>query len=113
MVLPTVRFGLLAVNVLVAVVLGTQIRFVSVQLDVQRLFFVLISGSFVASEVGASRLGAVASLGDYFVQLPRFVFPIHHHYALSLLVVCLSISRSAVHFAVCERVTAAAPAPHW
>ncbi|MEL0204475.1 MAG: BCCT family transporter, partial [Halieaceae bacterium] len=74
----TVRFGLVAVTVLVAVVSSTQIRFVKVlSLASSGLFFVLIGGSFIASDMGASGLlGAAASLGDYFVQLPRFVFPI-------------------------------------
>ena len=82
----TVRFGLVAVTVLVAVVSSTQIRFVKVlSLVSSGLFFVLIGGSFIASDMGASGLlGAAASLGDYFVQLPRFVFPINDYHAFYL-----------------------------
>ena len=81
-----VRYGLVAGTVLVAVISSTQIRFVKVlSLASSGLFFALIAGSFIASGMGVSGFAdTVGQLGDYFGQLPRFVFPINDYHAFYL-----------------------------
>ena len=81
-----VRYGLVAGTVLVAVISSTQIRFVkALSLASSGLFFALIAGSFWASGMGVSGFTAtVVELGDYFGQLPRFVFPINDYHAFYL-----------------------------
>ena len=81
-----VRYGLVAGTVLVAVISSTQIRFVKVlSLASSGLFFALIAGSFLASGMGGSGFAdTVGQLGDYFGQLPRFVFPINDYHAFYL-----------------------------
>ncbi|MBU02997.1 MAG: choline transporter [Halieaceae bacterium] len=81
-----VRYALVAGTVLVAVISSTQIRFVKMlSLASSGLFFSLIAGSFLASGMGilgfADTLG---QLGDYFGQLPRYVFPIDDYHAFYL-----------------------------
>ena len=78
--------GTEAGTVLVAVISSTQIRFVKVlSLASSGLFFALIAGSFMASGMGASGFAdTVGQLGDYFGQLPRFVFPINDYHAFYL-----------------------------
>ncbi len=81
-----VRYSLVAGTVLVAVISSTQIRFVkALSLASSGLFFALIAGSFWASGMGVSGFaGTVGELGDYFGQLPRFVFPINDYHAFYL-----------------------------
>ena len=81
-----VRYALVAGTVLVAVISSTQIRFVKMlSLASSGLFFSLIAGFFLASGMGilgfADTLG---QLGDYFGQLPRYVFPIDDYHAFYL-----------------------------
>ena len=81
-----VRYGLVAGTVLVAVISSTQIRFVKVlSLASSGLFFALIAGSFIASGMGVSGFAdTLGQLGDYFGQLPHFVFPINDYHAFYL-----------------------------
>ena len=81
-----VRYGLVTGTVLVAVISSTQIRFVkALSLASSGLFFALIAGSFMASGMGVSGFAdTVGQLGDYFGQLPRFVFPINDYHAFYL-----------------------------
>ena len=61
----TVRYTLVALTVLVAVISSTQIRFVKLlSLTSSGLFFALIAGSFFASDMGALGLaGMIGQLG--------------------------------------------------
>ena len=81
-----VRYSLVAGTVLVAVISSTQIRFVKVlSLASSGLFFALIAGSFLASDMGVSGFAdTVGQFGDYFAQLPRYVFPINDYHAFYL-----------------------------
>ena len=81
-----VRYNLVAGTVLVAVISSTQIRFVKVlSLASSGLFFALIAGSFLASNMGVSGFAdTVGQFGDYFGQLPRYVFPINDYHAFYL-----------------------------
>jgi len=81
-----VRYTLVAGTVLVAVISSTQIRFVKVlSLASSGLFFALIAGSFLASGMGVSGFAdTVGQFGDYFTQLPRYVFPINDYHAFYL-----------------------------
>ena len=81
-----VRYSLVAGTVLVAVISSTQIRFVKVlSLASSGLFFALIAGSFLASDMGVSGFSdTVGQLGDYFCKLPRYVFPINDYHAFYL-----------------------------
>ena len=81
-----VRYTLVAGTVLVAVISSTQIRFVKVlSLASSGLFFALIAGSFLASDMGVSGFAnIVGQFGDYFGQLPRYVFPINDYHAFYL-----------------------------
>ena len=81
-----VRYSLVAGTVLVAVISSTQIRFVKVlSLASSGLFFALIAGSFLASDMGVSGFAdIVGQFGDYFGQLPRYVFPINDYHAFYL-----------------------------
>ena len=82
----TIRYALVAGTVLVAVISSTQIRFVKVlSLASSGLFFALIAGSFLASDMGVSGFAdTVGQFGDYFGQLPRYVFPINDYHAFYL-----------------------------
>jgi len=81
-----VRFALVAATVLVAVISSTQIRFVKVlSLISSALFFALIGGAFLTSDMGgAGLLASAALLGDYFGQLDRFVLPVNDYHAFYL-----------------------------
>ena len=81
-----VRYGLVAGTVLVAVISSTQIRFVKMlSLASSGLFFALIAGSFLASGMGVSGFAdTLGQLGDYFGQLPHYVFPINDYHAFYL-----------------------------
>ena len=81
-----VRYAMVAGTVLVAVISSTQIRFVkALSLASSALFFALIAGAFFASNMGVSGFTAtLRELGDYFGQLPRFVFPINDYHAFYL-----------------------------
>ena len=80
------RYALVAGTVLVAVISSTQIRFVkALSLASSGLFFALIAGAFFASNMGVSGFTVtLGELGDYFGQLPRFVFPINDYHAFYL-----------------------------
>ncbi len=82
----TVRYALVAGTVLTAVISSTQIRFVkALSLASSGLFFALIAGSFLASGMGVPGfVDTVGQLGDYFGQLPRYVFPINDYHAFYL-----------------------------
>ena len=81
-----VRYSLVAGTVLIAVISSTQIRFVKVlSLASSGLFFALIAGSFLASDMGVSGFAdTVGQFGDYFGQLSRYVFPINDYHAFYL-----------------------------
>ena len=81
-----VRYSLVAGTVLVAVISSTQIRFVKVlSLASSGLFFALIAGSFLASDMGVSSfVDTGRQFGDYFSQLPCYVFPINDYHAFYL-----------------------------
>jgi len=70
----------------VAVISSTQIRFVKVlSLISSALFFALIGGVFLASDMGgAGLLASAALLGDYFGQLDQFVLPVNDYHAFYL-----------------------------
>ena len=80
------RYGGVALVVLVAVVSSTHLRFVkALSLGSTALFFLLILGAFLASGVGLSGLGgSLAELSGYFGQLHRFVLPINDYHAFYL-----------------------------
>jgi glycine betaine transporter len=80
------RYGGVALVVLVAVVSSTHLRFVkALSLGSTALFFLLILGAFLASGVGFSGLGrSLAELTGYFGQLHRFVLPINDYHAFYL-----------------------------
>ena len=104
-ILDTVRFGLVAVTVLVAVVSSTQIRFVKVlSLASSGLFFALIGGSFIAADMGASGLWRHGESRRLLLPASSLCFQSTITTPLPLLVVCLEHHDRAVHFAVCERV---------
>jgi choline-glycine betaine transporter len=81
-----VRFTLVAATVLVAVISSTQIRFVKIlSLISSALFFTLIAGAFLASEMGgAGLLTSATLLVGYFGQLDRFVLPVNDYHAFYL-----------------------------
>ena len=81
-----VRFTLVAATVLVAVISSTQIRFVKIlSLISSALFFTLIAGAFLASEMGgAGLLTSATLLAGYFGQLDRFVLPVNDYHAFYL-----------------------------
>ena len=80
------RYGGVALVVLLAVVSSTHLRFVkALSLGSTGLFFLLILVAFLASGVGLSGLGeSLAGLTDYFGQLHRFVLPINDYHAFYL-----------------------------
>ncbi len=82
----TLRYGGVALVVLVAVVSSTHLRFVkALSLGSTGLFLLLIIGAFFGSGVGLSGLGAsLAEITSYFGQLHRFVLPLNDYHAFYL-----------------------------
>jgi glycine betaine transporter len=80
------RFSGVALVVLLAVLSSTHLRFVkALSLGSTGLFFLLILGAFLASDMGIAGLGnALAGLGDYFGQIHRFVLPLNDYHAFYL-----------------------------
>ena len=80
------RFGGVALVVLLAVLSSTHLRFVkALSLSSTALFFLLIAGAFMASDIGFAGLGeSLAGLGDYFGQIHRFVLPLNDYHAFYL-----------------------------
>ena len=81
-----VRFGLVAMVVLLAVISSTHLRFIRVlSVTSTGLFFTLIVGAWLLSGMGWGGLGgSLVALGDYFPNLPRFVLPINDYHAFYL-----------------------------
>jgi glycine betaine transporter len=82
----TLRFGLVATVVLLAVISSTHLRFIKVlSVTSTGLFFTLIAGAWLLSGMGWSGLGgSLVALADYFPNLPRFVLPINDYHAFYL-----------------------------
>lgn len=83
---PAVKFSLLAVVVLCAVLSSTHVRYVSVlSVSSTWLFFALICSLWLASEMGAQGLLETSlNLGGYFSNLHRFASPLSDYHAFYL-----------------------------
>ena len=81
-----IRYGGVAMTVLLAVISSTHLRFVkALSLTSTGLFFLLIFAAFLASGMGVSGFAESASgLAGYFGQLHRFVLPINDYHAFYL-----------------------------
>ena len=80
------RYGLVAVVVLAAVISSTHLRYVKwLGLSSTGLFFALIALLWWRSDAGIAGLAASASnLGGYFTNLPSFVSPVSDYHAFYL-----------------------------
>jgi len=81
-----VRYGLVAVVVLMAVLSSTDIRYVKV-LSVAStwLFFALIAGLWLYSDMGVTGFTAsFVNVGEYFTHLNQFVLPLNDYHAFYL-----------------------------
>ncbi|GAB5452476.1 MAG: BCCT family transporter [Halioglobus sp.] len=80
------QYGLVAVVVLSAVLSSTDVKYVKIlSIASVWLFFALIAFLWVDSDMGARGfLGSAANLGDYFVNLHRFVAPMSDYHAFYL-----------------------------
>jgi len=83
---PVFGYGLVAAVILFATLSSTDIKYVKV-LSVAStwLFFALIAGAWLVSGMGVGGLlAALAKLGGYFSNLPRFVSPISEYHQFYL-----------------------------
>ncbi|MEM6898223.1 MAG: BCCT family transporter [Pseudomonadota bacterium] len=82
----TVRYVLVAVVVLMAVLSSTDIRYVKwLSIGSSALFFCLIALLWISSDVGVpGLLASLSQLGGYFANLPRFVHPVSDYHAFYL-----------------------------
>lgn len=82
----TVRYGLVAGVVLLAVLSSTDIRYVKVlSIGSSWLFFALIALLWMNSGMGVGEFGeTLAEVGGYFTNLDRFVTPITDYHAFYL-----------------------------
>jgi choline-glycine betaine transporter len=80
------RYGLIALVVLVAVFSSTDVGYLkALSVSSTWLFFSLIVGMWVASDMGISGLAVtIADIGDYFANIHRFVAPITDYHAFYL-----------------------------
>ena len=81
-----VRFGLVALVILAAVLSSTQLRYVkALSLGSSALFFLLIVAAFFLAGMGLTGLAESGkALGDYFLKLHRFVLPLDDYHAFYL-----------------------------
>lgn len=80
------RFGLVGLVILLAAASSTHIRFVAI-LSVAStwMFFALIVGVWLASEMGVAGLGkSAANISNYFANIHRFVMPITDYHQFYL-----------------------------
>ena len=80
------RYGLVAAVILFATLSSTDIKYVRI-LSVAStwLFFALIFGVWLVSGMGLSGFAAsVSNIGDYFLNLPKFVAPINEYHQFYL-----------------------------
>jgi len=82
----TLRYGLIALVILLAAASSTHIRYVKVlSVSSTWLFFALIGGIWLASGMGFGGLAeSAANIGDYFANLHRFVLPITDYHRFYL-----------------------------
>jgi len=82
----TWRYGLIAAVVLLAAASSTHIRFVRIlSVSSTWLFFALIAGVWLASDMGIIGLGSsMAHIGDYFANINQFVMPITDYHQFYL-----------------------------
>ncbi len=82
----SVRYGLVAVVILIAVLSSTDVRYVKIlSLASTWLFFSLIAGMWVASDMGVTDFAfSMAEIGGYFANLHRFIAPISDYHAFYL-----------------------------
>ncbi len=81
-----VRYGLVAIVVLAAVLSSTDIRYVKwLGLGSSVLFFALIALFWLASGAGVTGLAqSVSNIGGYFTNLPKFTNPLTDYHAFYL-----------------------------
>jgi choline-glycine betaine transporter len=81
-----VRYGLVALVVLLAVMSSTDIRYVKwLSIGSTALFIGLIALVWIVSGMSAGGFASTAAnLGGYFVNLPKFVFPLTDYHAFYL-----------------------------
>jgi glycine betaine transporter len=82
----TFRYCLVALVVLFAAASSTHIRFVTIlSISSTWLFFALIAGMWLSSDMGLVGLGqSAANIGDYFVNIHRFIMPITDYHQFYL-----------------------------
>ena len=82
----TWRYGLIAAVVLLAAASSTHIRFVRIlSVTSTWLFFALIGGVWLASDMGIIGLGSsMAHIGDYFANINQFMMPITDYHQFYL-----------------------------
>ena len=80
------RYGLVGLVILAATVSSTDIKFVKIlSVSSTWLFFALIAGVWFISGMGIGGLaGSFAGVGDYFVNIHRFVAPITEYHQFYL-----------------------------
>lgn len=80
------RFGLVAIVVLMAAASSTHIRYVKIlSLGSTWMFFALIVGVWLASDMGISGLAtSSAQIGDYFKQIDQYLAPITDYHQFYL-----------------------------
>ena len=82
----SVRYGIVALVVLFAVLSSTDVRYVKI-LSVAStwVFFALIAGMWLAADIGVVRFAeTLAKIGPYFANIHRFVLPITDYHAFYL-----------------------------
>ncbi len=82
----TLRYGLVALVILLAAFSSTDIKFVKVlSVSSTWLFFALIAGAWLSSGMGVSGLAkSMSGIGDYFVNIHRFMSPITDYHQFYL-----------------------------
>ncbi len=82
----TLRYGLVALVIVLAAFSSTDIKFVKVlSVSSTWLFFALIAGAWLSSGMGVSGLAkSMSGIGDYFVNIHRFMSPITDYHQFYL-----------------------------
>ena len=82
----TLRYGLVALVILLAAFSSTDIKFVKVlSVSSTWLFFALIAGAWLSSGMGVSGLAkSMSGIGDYFANIHRFMSPITDYHQFYL-----------------------------
>ena len=82
----TLRYGLVALVILLAAFSSTDIKFVKVlSVSSTWLFFALIAGAWLSSRMGVSGLAkSMSGIGDYFANIHRFMSPITDYHQFYL-----------------------------